>query len=267
MSTDLLKARVHQILEPAGPGDRASRICDYFLLGLIALNVLAVILESVEPVRRKAPDLFLFFEYVSVAIFSIEYVLRVWSATTVPEYRLPVRGRIRFVLSPLPLLDLFAILPSYLPLAGIDFRSLRAVRLLRVLRLAKLARYSAALRTFGRVFTSKKEELLTTVLVLSLLLVLASTLMYFAEHQAQPETFSSIPQAMWWAVVTLTTVGYGDPYPVTIPGRLLGALIAVLGIGVFALPTSILGSAFVEELQARRKAPATCPHCGKEIRR
>jgi voltage-gated potassium channel len=111
----------------------------------------------------------------------------------------------------------------------------------------------------------KREELLVTLFVLLLLLLFASSLIYFAEHDAQPDIFSSIPAAMWWAVATLTTVGYGDVYPVTTVGKLVASVIAVLGIGMFALPTGILGAGFVEELQSRKRRPRTCPHCGKSL--
>ncbi|MAE63994.1 MAG: potassium channel protein, partial [Phycisphaeraceae bacterium] len=159
---------------------------------------------------------------------------------------------------------LAAILPFYLPTTAMDARSLRAVRLVRVLRILKLARYSDALRTFGRVFVAQKEPLGLTVFLLMLLLVMSASFMYYAEREAQPEVFSSIPATMWWAVATLSTVGYGDTFPVTEWGRVLGSIIAFLGIGMFALPTGILGAGFIEEYQGRRESK-TCPHCGKQI--
>lgn len=261
-----MKRRVYEILEVTKPGDRASRIFDIFILMLIALNVVALVLETVQSIYDLAPRFFEAFEIISVLIFSLEYILRIWSCTVSPSYVTPVRGRLRFAITPLVLIDLFAVLPFYLPFLGLDFRFIRAVRLFRLFRVAKLGRYSQALQTFGRVFVAKKEELVTTVILLSLLLILASALMYFAEHEAQPEVFSSIPHAMWWSIITLTTVGYGDVYPVTAAGKVLAAIIAVLGIGMFALPTGILGAAFVEEVQARKKSPRLCPHCGKEIK-
>jgi len=202
-------------------------------------------------------------------LFSAEYLLRLWSCTVNPAHAAPLRGRFRFALTPLLLIDLLAILPFYFsllaPLLALDLRFLRAVRLFRLFRLAKLARYSLALRTFGRVLSSKKEELLSTLFILFLLLFLASSLMYFAENKAQPEKFSSIPTALWWGVATLTTVGYGDVVPVTALGRFLASMIAILGIGMFALPTGILGAAFVEEMQTRSSPPKLCPHCGKQL--
>jgi voltage-gated potassium channel len=160
--------------------------------------------------------------------------------------------------------DLAAVLPFYLPFLGLDLMFLRSLRLVRIARLGKLNRYSQAMQLLGKVVWNRRAELASSVLVLLVLLVVVSSLMYYAERDAQPDRFGDIPSAMWWGVATLTTIGYGDTYPVTALGKALATVAAVLGIGMFALPTGILGSAFVEELQARRR-PARCPHCGKEL--
>lgn len=157
-----------------------------------------------------------------------------------------------------------SILPLYLPFTGLDLRFLRVVRMMRVFRLAKVGRYSESIRMLKTVAAARKEQLLCTLVLLVVLLVMAASMMYFAENPAQPETFSSIPAAMWWAVATLTTVGYGDVYPVTVLGKVMASVIAVLGVGMFALPTGILGAGFVEKLDRRRK-PTKCPHCGETI--
>jgi voltage-gated potassium channel len=236
------------------------------LRGLVADNVVAMVLETVVTVRQRAPEFFFWFEVFSVFVFTVEYVLRPWAVTVDPRYAHPVRGRIRYAVTPLLLIDLLAVLPFYLPYLGVDLRVFRAARLFRIFRVAKLGRYSHALQTFGRVIHSTREQLMTTLMLLLTLLLFSATLLYYAENQAQPEAFSSIPMAMWWGIATLTTVGYGDVYPITGIGRLMAAAIAILGIGMFALPTGILGSAFVEEIQNRgRSAPMTCPHCGREI--
>ena len=259
-----LKRRVYEILEVAAPGDHVSRACDVFLVSLICANILALILSSVKSVKDTAPEAFFAFEAVSVGIFTLEYVLRVWSYTEEPRYSSPVSGRIKFILSPIQLLDLLAILPFFLAaFVGVDLRALRAVRLLA--RAARLSRYFTGLRTLGSVLWAKRYELFTVMLVLVVLLVLASCLMYFAEHEVQREAFSSIPAAMWWTIVTLTTVGYGDVFPITSVGRILAGFIAILGIGFFALPAGILGSGFLEEVQRRQVGPRICPHCGLEI--
>lgn len=259
------RRRIREIVEPAGSGDRASRAFDIFILTLIALNVVGIILESVKSIHSVCPRVFEWFEIASIAIFSFEYMVRIWSCVASPRYSAPVIGRIRFALTPLLLVDMLAVLPFYLPFVGVDLRFFRTIRLFRVFRVAKLGRYSTALQTLGRVLRAKRSELGVTVFVLILLLILASTLIYYAEYPAQPKVFSSIPASMWWAVATLTTVGYGDVYPVTVWGKLMASVIAVLGIGMFALPTGILGAGFVEEIQNRRKQPTRCPHCGKKI--
>jgi len=182
------------------------------------------------------------------------------------KYRHPVRGRLRYVTSPGMIVDLAAILPFYLPSSGLDLRSLRLLRMIRFMRFFKLARFLNASRVIRRVFTSKRNELLISMLMVLTLIILAASLMYFVEHDAQPDKFSSIPETMWWSVATLTTVGYGDVYPVTGIGKTLTACISILGIGMFALPAGILASGFSEEFKKKEAAAATCcPHCGKEI--
>jgi voltage-gated potassium channel len=261
-----LRKRVREIVVVARPGDTASRVFDVLIVTLILLNVAAMIAESVEHIRSAMATLLAGFEYFSVAVFSAEYLLRVWSCVEDPIYRRPIVGRLRFAATPLAIVDLLAVLPFYLPFVPLDLRMLRMLRIMRIIRLAKLGRYSDSLQTLGRVVATRKEQLISALFILVILLVIASCLMFYAEHETQPDTFSSIPAAMWWAVTTVTTVGYGDVLPATSLGKLLGAVIAVLGIGMFALPTGILGAGFVEEMQ-RRKQPQSCPHCGKEIKR
>ena len=164
-----------------------------------------------------------------------------------------------------------------MPLGSLDLRSVRLLRLLRMVRIAKVGRYSLAVRTLHNVLRAKAADLLSLLFLLLVLLVVSSTLMYFLEHEAQPQTFSSIPATMWWGIITLTTIGYGDMTPATGTGRLLGGVIAIAGIAMFALPAGLLGAAFVEELgkaqQARRSHATrgtedrgpTCPHCGKHL--
>lgn len=259
------RRRVWRILEIAEPGDRASLVFDLAIRALIAANVLAVVVESIPEVQDVGAQWFRVFDAVSVAVFSIEYLLRVWSAPEDERYEGAVRGRLRFAVTPLALVDLAAVLPAYLPMLGVDLRILRGVRLVRLVRILKLFRYSRALRSMGRTFRRKRAELLLTLSMVGLLLLVASTLMYYAEHTAQPDTFGSIPEALWWGVVTLTTLGYGDVVPMTLLGRIMGGVFALCGLLIVALPTAILGSAFIEEMGGVPK-PARevtrCPHCG-----
>lgn len=260
------RKRTREIVEVAAPGDRASQVFDISILALIFLNVVAVIADSVDAVHRQWGAALHVFEVVSVAIFTVEYLARLWSCTADPRYEAAFRGRIRFALGPMSVVDLLAIAPFYLPFVGVDLRSLRTLRLFRLVRVAKVGRYYSSLRLIKHVFRSKREELVLTTALMAMLLVVASTLLYFCENAEQPEVFSSIPATMWWAVATLTTVGYGDKYPITVLGKLFAGSIAVLGIGMFALPTAIIGAGFVEEIQRTKEPSETCPHCGREVR-
>jgi voltage-gated potassium channel len=234
---------------------------------LIALNTLAVILETVPSLAAAYGPFFVWFEIVSVVIFTIEYVLRLWSCTIRERFRAPVRGRLRFMITTLTLVDLIAILPFYLPmLIRIDFRFIRVLRFVRLFRLLKMSRYLRSLRLFGSIIHEKKEDLVLAIGIVLVILLFASSGMYVIENAAQPEAFSSIPAAMWWGIATLTTVGYGDIYPITPLGKVLGSIIALLGVGLFALPAGILASGFSDIMQRRHiRAPRTCPHCGEVI--
>ncbi|TVR04313.1 MAG: ion transporter [Phormidium sp. GEM2.Bin31] len=269
-----LKFRVAKILDLAEPDDTLGKFLDLFILGLIFLNTITVALETVKPLFEAYFLQFRRFEQFTVFVFSIEYVLRLWSCTVIPKYRHPLFGRLKFIFTPLAIIDLLAILPFflslYIPLFSPQFRIGRTVRLIRFFRVLKLHRYTDSLSILVRVYRLKKEELFLTFFVLTVLLFISSTLIYFAEHSAQPEAFSSIPAAIWWGTITLTTVGYGDVYPVTVLGRILGGSLAVLGIGLFALPAGILASGFSEELAARKAQNRgsdviICPHCGQDI--
>lgn len=264
-----LRRRVWEILEVARSGDRTSERFDIAIRGLIALNVVAVVLETVASVDAALHGFLLVFEAFSVAVFTVEYVARVWSCVEAPRYQRPLRGRVRFAATPLALIDLLAVLPSLLPFLGLDLRILRGLRLFRLFRILKLTRYSRSLRMMGRAFRRSSEELVITLSVAGLAVLIASSIMYYAEHGAQPEQFSSIPAAMWWGVVTLTTLGYGDIYPVTTVGRLMGGVFAISGILLIAVPTAILGSAFVDEMSdedddASPGGPR-CPTCGAPV--
>ncbi len=260
------KRHAYQIVNDSDEGGRAGRVFNLAVIAIIGLTALAIMLETIEPMADVGRGAFTAFEIVSVAIFTVEYLVRVWSCTEDPAYSHPLWGRLRFAVQPLAVADLLAIVPFYVPLiVGLD---LRFVRVLRLLRLLKIARYSESMSLVGHVLRSRRDVLISTVFVGFILLFFASALMYLVERETQPEGFSSIPAAMWWGVVTLTTVGYGDLYPVTPLGRGLGTFVALLGIGLFAMPAGILGSAFVDELEQRKSARseiATCPHCGKPL--
>jgi len=263
-----LKQRIFQILEKAEDGDRLSRIFDIFILILILMNVLAVILASFPDFSFNHSRLLDIFEIISVTIFTIEIVLRFYtSSLKYPEYS-KAKAFFKYAFSVMALIDLFAILPFYLPLIiPIDLRFIRILRITRILRILKVNRYSSSLDLIGRVLNKKKYELFITLFITSLLLLLASSIMYYLENGAQPDSFPNIIASFWWAIATLTTVGYGDVYPVTVLGKIVSGIIALLGIGIVALPTGIISSGFMEILDEEnedKRSPDIkyCPHCG-----
>lgn len=258
------KRFVHRLLTPRRDSGHGARVLHGGLMTLILLNVAALVLGSVASIEDRFADQLAAFEQLSVFVFSVEYVLRVWSCTVERRYRGSVAGRLRFMLTPLALVDLLAVAPFYLESFDFDLRFLWSLRLLRIFRLFKLGRYSRAYGIIFRVLQAKREYLSVSLLFVVTLTLVASCLMYQIEHDAQPEVFSSIPATLWWAVITLTTVGYGDVYPATVGGKILSSILAMLGIGLFALPAGIVASGFLEELDGKRKR-CKCPHCKKEF--
>ncbi len=273
-----LRYRLYRVLEPADGGSWTSRIFDVMLVVLIVANVTAIILESFDQLFAAYAPFFHWFEFVSVLLFTVEYLLRLATADFLYPDSGPIRSRLRWMFSSAGLIDLIAILPFYVPLLiAFDLRFLRMVRILRLLRILKLKRYSRSLQLIGEIVNDRKEELLVTVFLNAILMVIASTFMYYLENEAQPEHFPNVMATMWWAVSTLTTVGYGDVYPITGMGKIFAAIIAVIGIGFVALPTGILSAAFIERIHRgpldqaddgdAAAPPLThCPHCGGSLR-
>ena len=247
------KQRVYEILEATDPEDRLGKAVNLIMLVLVVLNVAAVVLETVDGIYLAYGALFSYFAGLSIIIFSVEYFLRIWSCDVVQKYSLSFLGRLRFALTPLALIDLLVILPVYVSLAfPSDYQLLRTLRLLWTFRLLKLRRYSTSLQTIENVVRAQQRELFISFTAILFFMVLSSTVIYFLEHDAQPQRFPDIPATMWWAVLTMTTVG-DNFYPITPLGKLVGGLIIILGVATFALPTSILTSGFVEELHRRRE--------------
>ena len=265
-----LKRRVFLLLEAKQHQQKLSRFFDYFLIFLIISNTIAVCMESVEEIFEVHQTELIAFNRFSVGVFTLEYILRVWSCTTLQKYHHPIWGRLRYMLTPLAIIDLIAFLPFYLPFTRADFRAIQLLRLTRFLQLLKLGRYSRSIKVLTQVIALRREELILTLNMVIFLLIFSSSLIYFAEHEAQPDKFPHIPASMWWAVITLTTVGYGDVYPITPLGKLLGGILALLGIGLFALPAGIIASSFTEiiamnKIAKKTLSPKICPHCGKNI--
>ncbi len=246
-----LRQNVFHSLEIAKDDGGISRVVDYFLIALISGSVIAVILESIPSIEAKYEHALSLFEVITVSVFSVEYLLRVWSSIErdTPTSKSALRSRLRYMVSFHAIIDIIAILPFYLLTFGlfgsVDMRFLRAVRLLRVL---KLTRYSAAMNMVFITFRENGRALAAAFLILLTVMLLAASGMYYFERESQPEDFGSIPAAMWWAFATLTTVGYGDVTPITVGGKVFGAMITVVGIGMVALPTSILASGYTQQL-------------------
>ena len=240
-----LRKKIWVLLEPAKENDVLSKFVDIFLLVLIFLNVLMVILETVDDLFLHYNKLFRIFEYFSVLIFSLEYLGRIWSCVEDKHFTNNFKVRIKYLFSFPSLIDLIAIVPSLLAFIfpSVD---LRFIRVLRIFRFLKFSRYSSSINNLLTVIWNQRKSFGAAFFILFIMLIIASSGMYLVEKDAQPDKFGSIPQAMWWSIVTLTTVGYGDVYPITTLGKVFGSTIIILGIGTVALPSGILASAFSE---------------------
>ncbi|MFP4698578.1 MAG: ion transporter [Eubacteriales bacterium] len=268
-----IKLRLFEIIEKAPEGDKASKIFDIFIINLIILNVIAVILASFETLKTQHELFFYWIELISVIIFTIEYLLRLWTSKYKFPHKSPMIAGIKYVFSFMALIDLAAILPFYLPMIVIvDLRFLRILRLTRLLRVLKINRYTESLEMIKVVLYQKKEELSVTMFITFLLLLLSSSIMYYVETDVQPDAFPNIIASFWWGVATLTTVGYGDVYPITVIGKILSGIIALLGIGLVALPTGIISSGFMDQMSQKRRAKEEsktklyCPYCGEKLK-
>lgn len=247
-----LRQRTAQILGTHHHGDRTGKLVNFFLISLISLNVVSIVLESEPALLQAYRPFFLYFEWFSVAVFTVEYLARLWSCIDLEETldRRPVMGRLKYMLTPLAVIDLIAILPFYMGLyLTVDLRFLRVMRLLRLL---KLSRYSTAMGALLDVLQEEAQTLLAAFVVLVMMLVISASGIHLLEAKLQPEAFGSIPSAMWWSITTLTTVGYGDVTPITPMGKMFGAFIMLIGVGMVALPAAILASGFAENMRKRR---------------
>lgn len=266
------KQKVHGLLHPEIVGDKHwDKIINVFIITLIILNVIAVMLETVPGLHDEPHEkaFFNYFDLVSVIIFTVEYVLRVWSSNHEEKYRHSIKGRLKYMVSPGALIDLLAILPFYLhAVIGLDLRVLRMLRLLRFFRLFRLTAYMKSAQMIINVFKTRVNELLLSLVLVIFLIIFSSCLLYFAEHN-HPENgklFSSIPATIWWSVVTLTTTGYGDMYPMTTLGKAMAGVIMLTGVAFFALPAGIITAGFLEEFRKNKKHKhINCPHCKEDI--
>lgn len=259
------RERIYRIIDENNKETLAARLFDQALATLILLNVLVIVLESFQSLWDSYSEWFLAFEYFSISIFTLEYLFRLITA----DLKYPGIGKrratLRYLFSAVAIIDLLAVLPAYLPIFfSVDMRVIRVLRLMRIARLFKLGRYTKSLHLISLVVQEKRSELNTTAFLASLLLVVSSTLMYYVERDVQPDAFPNIVATLWWAICTLTTVGYGDIVPVTAGGKIISSIIAILGIGLVALPAGILSASFMDKLNNETEK-GKCPHCGKDL--
>lgn len=246
-----IRRRIYEIVEMGSGDDRTSKAFDTFIVALILLNVAAFTAETVPSLEDAYRSQFFAFEVFSVAVFSVEYLLRLWVAVEVPFLKRlsPARARVSMARRPALIIDLLAILPFYL--AQFFTIDLRVLRILRLVRFLKLSRYSPAMHTLIRVLSNERRALAGALLLLAAAVLFAASGMYYLEHAHQPDKFGTVPDAMWWAITTLTTVGYGDVVPVTPLGRMFGGIVMVVGLCILALPVAIISSGFAQELNRR----------------
>ena len=248
-----IKKRTSELLSKANISDKPSQYVDTALFILILLNITAVCLESIKDIGNKYEKSFYYFEMFSVFIFGIEYLLRVWSAPAREDLG---QGssfikRLKYIFSFTGLIDFVAIIPSIITyFGGLDLRWLRVLRLLRLL---KISNYSSAIEDFFSAIMADWRSFTAALYLVLVALFLSSALMYIAENESQPDKFSSIPETMWWSLITLTTVGYGDVSPITPFGKIIGAFTAIMGVCTVALLTGIVASAFANQ-RAQRTA-------------
>ena len=256
-----VRARVFRLLFVQRPDDPAARGVEWFIVCTIIVSIIAMAWQTMSGLQPELREVLLATERVAVTIFAVEYVLRLWSVTASSRFRSPVGGRFRYAVTFFALVDLVSLAPLLSWIFGIDIALLGFARLARLL---KLGRYSTAVRTLIAVLTSRRDELAASFAMLGVMLFVSAAGIYFMENEAQPEAFGSIPLCLWWSVVTLTTLGYGDVAPITAGGRIFAGVSVLVGILMIAIPTGIVSAGFYEEFRRDREPPSgACPHCGR----
>lgn len=247
-----LRLRAYRQLEPTAWPRKGLSPTNWTLAVLILVAVTEAVLET-EPTIAQGHSLFFDnFEITIASIFSVEYVARVWTEVENPrfaKYRFP---RLRYAVTPIAIIDLCAILPAFFAFGGASSMVLRFFRVFRMIRLAKLGRTSRAWRMIREAFLERRYEFGLVLGLVAVTILISGSLMYWAEADAQPDKFGSIPRSMWWAVVTLTTIGYGDAYPITLMGKIITGFIAIVGVMLIALPTGLFAASFTEGIQRHR---------------
>ncbi len=243
--------RAYEILEHGPVGDRVMRATSGLIIFLVLINILAVVLESVPLYEEAYGGLFDAIELISLVVFTVEYLVRIWVTPEHVAYRhlTPVRARLRYAISVDGLIDLVSVLPFWF--AFVLPSQVRVILLFRIVRFLKLARYSPALRSLLEALYAERRALFGCSVILLGATLISATFAYLAERGAQPDKFGTIPDAMWWSIVTLGTIGYGDIVPITPLGKLVAAITILCGLVMIALPVGIIASAFSEQIHKR----------------
>ena len=250
-----VKTIVRALLENPPGGGRAVLFTQAFLALVVIVNTITVVIFTVPSVQESFSVILTLIITFCLLVFTIEYVLRIWSCTQAPTWRERLSERLHYAASIYLIIDLVAIIPLFFPIFfPTDFALLRGFRLLSIFKLVRYARRSTSLALLRRVVVKKKEIFTIMIFFLIFVILFSSTIMYLVENHAQPDKFSSIPAAIWWAMMTVTTVGYGDIYPITPLGQTIGSIITLAGVLLLALPSAILASGFIEERQKDREA-------------
>jgi len=267
-----VKRRIFNIIESPENGGILSRRFDTSIVVLIVLNLILVVAETFS----FPPSVFFvlkIFDILSIVIFTLEYILRLWTADLLFPELSKGKARLKYVFTFMAFVDLIAIVPFYIPfIIPLDLRVLQTLRITRLLRLLKVNRYTDSFSAVGRVFKKRIGQLLSSMVMIILLMIIVSVLMFNVEHDAQPEKFDSAFSGFWWAIATITTVGYGDIYPITILGQILNGIFAFLSVGLIAIPTGIISAGFVEYFESEKTTETTekdekcfCPYCGHHL--
>ena len=247
------RQKLHALIWPSEYGGRLHEYFDTFIMVWVVVSVLAVVLESVGSINYILNLEFIILDTIAVAVFTLEYLLRIYTVVESPEHKHAFFGRFKYARSGSALIDLLAVLPFFLEAFLHHLVDLRFLRVFRLIRLLKLTKYTGSTSSLFTVIKREWPVMSSAVFIMMLLVVLTASLGYLFEHEAQPDKFENIPASIYWAVITLASVGYGDIYPVTIAGRAMTMILAVLGIGIFAIPAAILASAFSDQLRIERE--------------
>lgn len=266
---NILEHRIYNLIREDDINTRHADIVDGTLMLFVVTSVIVAFLSTFD-LSSGLQSVLSVLEVIFVIVFSVEYALRLWTSELIYPNLPAWRARLKYAMTPMAIIDLLSVLPFYLPMVGLSVGTLKSLRLVRVLRIFKINRYTSALSLIGKVLKTRATQLLSSILVIFVLIFIAAMLMYDVEHKAQPEVFNNALSAMWWAMSTITTVGYGDIYPITTFGRVISGFITFLGIGLTAISIGIISAGFIEQSKViknikKAQSKEVCECCGQKI--